>query len=107
MSVISSNYLFFVLLNWLFFGSVIIGTFWTEMSPSLAHPPLVERSGNLLLMVVEIFVSNLGLSAFIMLTLSGFVFFLLSPILLLIRAWLWGLCLLEFQRPIFLWFYPL
>ncbi len=60
------------------------------MSPSLAHSPLVERSGNLLLMAVEIFVSNLVLSAFVMLTLSGFVFFLLSPTVLLIRAWLWG-----------------
>ncbi|RLI21823.1 hypothetical protein DRO54_02625 [Candidatus Bathyarchaeota archaeon] len=57
-----------------------------------AHAPS-EGEGSLPVMIVDIFVSNLVLSAFVMLTLSGFAFFLLSPAILLYRGWLWGVLL--------------
>jgi hypothetical protein len=85
-------------LNWVFFGSVVVGGllaqagFVTFSWWSFGEASSLEL-GNAFLLFGVIFVFNLVLSGFVFVTLSGLVFFVLSPILLGFRALLWGVLL--------------
>jgi len=75
-----------VILNWLFFGVMLVAAFLAQSEYAwLYEPPMnifsVEKS-DLPLMVMNIFFSNIVLSAFVMVTLSGFVFFILPVVFL-------------------------
>lgn len=102
-AVLSRRGRFFAVLNVLFFVVLLAIAL---VSSSLFAPPPAEGElvdvflglfdGDWLFMVLGIFVFNLVLSAFAVVTLPGLVFFLLSPVLLLYRAVVWG-CLLAFS----------
>ncbi len=96
-SVVSRRGWWLVALNWMFFGFVLVGSLLgglvsfpqsyllpaSEVSPfSQASPPLLFGF---------IFVFNLVFSGFVFVTLTGLVFFPLSPILLSFRGFLWGI----------------
>lgn len=88
----------FALFNLLFFGSVLAVVFLAEF---MFPPPLyngwspnalgVFLDGSWPFMVFGIFLFNLCVSAFVVVTLPGIVFFPLSTFFLLFRAVLWGL----------------
>ena len=90
----------FALFNLLFFGSVLAVVFLAEfMFPSPLYAdwspnvPRVFLVGSWPVMVFGIFLFNLCVSAFAVVTLPGMVFFPLSTFFLLFRAVLWGLLL--------------
>lgn len=89
---------FFVVFNVLFFGAVFVST----LTASLMFPPPLKGEtavfpgffgDSWVLTLLVVFVSNLVLSAFLVITLPGLVFFGLSLALLLYRAAVWGLLL--------------
>lgn len=97
LDVIRGRLWLFAVLNLLFFWSV----FAAALATFLLVPPTPygeELKGTLwfitwdnwVLMILEIFFFNLVLSAFIVVSLPGLVFFVLSPVLLLFRAVVWG-----------------
>jgi hypothetical protein len=59
-------------------------------------------AGDVVLTVIYIFIVNVVLSAFIIITLPGMVFFPLSSALLVFRAVVWGLLLYNLPTEIFL-----
>lgn len=83
------------LMNLVFFGSILVGAFVTQS----AAPPLSEGweppsffplpQSNLPLLVVTIFLFNLVISGFLLLTLGGLVLFVIPVGVLVWRAWLW------------------
>lgn len=94
---ISRRKRFLAVLNLLFFWTVFA---FALASYFLVTPPPYEAGvgwtpeflfgDSWLLMVLGIFLFNLVLSAFIIVTLPGLVFFVLSPALLMYRAMIWG-----------------
>jgi len=91
------------LMNLAFFGcvfvTVVVSEFLIPPQPYLgSYPSFPEISFNFdfPLMVFSIFLFNLFVSAFAVVTLPGFVFFPLSTVFLLFRAVVWGL-LLHYQ----------
>jgi hypothetical protein len=98
-AVVSKRVLFFVVLNWLFFGVIVVGSllerfggvgrFWWPVGEE------VFRFGvsNAALMIVSIFLFNLVLSGFVLITLSGLLFFALPVFFLCVRGLLWGIML--------------
>lgn len=92
--VIAGRIKLLIALNWLFFGSVLLSAFLAQFWPT----PLSDGSargfnsfpGNPLLLFLFIFAFNLILSAFLMLTLSGVLFFALPIVFLSVRGMIWG-----------------
>jgi hypothetical protein len=98
----------FAFLNLAFFGLVFVAVFLMQF---LLSPPLYSGSsswvydvflGNWFLMVVGIFAFNLALSAFVVVTLPGVVFFPLSVGVLLYRGVLWSLLVYVMPSWLFL-----
>lgn len=99
---------FFALINLVFFGSVLIGVFFAQP----ATPPLSEKfappsffpllQSDLPTLVVVIFLSNLVLSAFLLLTLTGMVFFAIPVVVLVWRAWDWSNMISQLPTSLFL-----
>jgi len=98
----------FVLFNFLFFSCVFGALFLLQF---LLLPPvysgwspwLLEAFlGNWGLMFLGVFAFNLAVSAFVMVTLPGFVFFPLSVGFLLYRAFLWAMLLYAVPSWLFL-----
>jgi uncharacterized membrane protein SpoIIM required for sporulation len=82
-----------IALNWLFFGSVLLSAFLAQLWPNLSDGSaegFSPFSGNLLLLFLFIFTFNLIISAFLMLTLSGVLFFALPLVFLFVRGMIWG-----------------
>ena len=98
-SAVSRRELLLVVLNTLFFGVMLVGAFLGQsgyvgvydwpMGEEIFHLEI----RNVAVMVVIIFLFNLVLSGFVLVTLSGLAFFVLPAGLLLIRALLWGVLL--------------
>lgn len=87
-----------VLMNVVFFGGLLVstlamGTLFPPTPYANLHPDIPDYFLGLSwpLMVLAIFLSNLALSAFVVVSLPGFVFFPASACLLGYRAFLWGL----------------
>lgn len=96
-------------MNLLYFGCVFVVTFLAQLllMPSLysgwaPDVPEVLLEGGWVLMVFGIFVFNLVLSAFVIVSLPGMVFFPLSIGFLMFRALLWGLSLHFLPTGVFL-----
>jgi len=106
--VISSRWKVFALLNLLFFSCVFIAV----LLASFLFPPVLFSGrrpavpevflANWLTMILGIFVFNLVVSAFVVVTLPGFVFFPLSAVFLAYRAVLWGLLIYGLPTWLFL-----
>lgn len=97
LSVVSKRGWWLVALNWLFFGFVLVGSLLGGLI-SFPQPYLLPASevspfsqASPLLLFGFIFVFNLVFSGFVFVTLTGLVFFPLSPILLSLRGFLWGI----------------
>lgn len=100
LTVLSARGKLLAIMNLAFFGCVFVVVFASEFllppQPYLdAHPsfPRMLFDDNFFIMFFGMFLFNLVLSAFIVVTLPGFVFFPLSSAFLLYRAFVWGLLL--------------
>jgi len=88
-----------MVLNWLFFGFIVIGAFLRQSGyVSVFRWPVGEevfqlQTGNMVVTVVSIFLFNLFLSGFLVVTLTGLLFFVLPVVFLCVRGFLWGLLL--------------
>lgn len=97
-AVVWARSAFFVVFNVVFFGAVFV----SALAASLMSTPPVKGEtgvfqsffgGNLVLTFLVVFISNLALSAFLIVTLPGLAFFVLSAFLLAYRGVLWGFLL--------------
>lgn len=96
-----------VILNWLFFCFMVVGGLLGQAGVVQLYTwPFGEifhiEVGNALLMVGVIFLFNLVLSGFVLVTLTGLGFFGLSLFFLCFRAFLWGALLNGLSTPMFL-----
>jgi hypothetical protein len=110
-SDVSRRRWFVVVFSWLFFGFLIIGAVLASLGlGKLFFWPLSEPSsleiGNAFVMFLWIFLFNLTLSGFLLLTASGVAFFGLPIFFLLLRAFLWGVFLAGLSMPLFLFVFP-
>lgn len=107
-SVVSRRVLLLIVLNWLFFGAMVVGGFLGQSEYVAVYEwPLGEEIfhkeiGNVPFMILSIFLFNLILSGFAWVTLPGLGFFVLPVVLLLVRARLWGVLLNGLPAP---WFF--
>jgi len=98
LSVLRERSLFFALINLVYFGAVIVGGFLAQYT-SFFPPPVPGEEGVWVvaevspLLVLDIFAWNFFLSAFLLLTLSGVVFFVLPFVVIVWRGLLWGFML--------------
>lgn len=99
MSVVSRRVLFFMVLNWLFFGSIVVGALLGQSGyVRVFEWPIGEEkfqleTGNIVVLIVTIFLFNLFLSGFLVVTLTGLLFFVLPVVFLCVRGFLWGILL--------------
>ena len=108
LSLLSSRVKLVVFMNLFFFG----GVFVTALMLGFLPPPQLYEgppaqfsatvSGSLILTVLSIFVFNLIVSAFVIITLPGFVLFPLSAAFLVYRAFIWGVLIYESPNWVFL-----
>ncbi|MGD8506787.1 MAG: stage II sporulation protein M [Candidatus Bathyarchaeota archaeon] len=83
-------------LNWLFFGAMVVGAVLDQVGVvwffewPVGQEVLTLRVDLAWIMVVDIFLFNLVLSSFLLVTLTGLLFFGLPLAFLLYRALLWG-----------------
>lgn len=95
--VLSARWKLLALMNFLFFGCVFV----VALASSLLVPrvlylgsstrfPVMFLGNNFVLVFLSIFVSNLVLSAFIVVSLPGFALFPLSTAFLVFRGLIWG-----------------
>ncbi len=94
-----------VLLNWLFFGAMVVGALLGQTGIvevyewPVGEEVFTAEVSDALLMVASIFLFNLVLSGFLLVTLTGLVFFGLPLAFLLYRALLWGALLNGLPTP--------
>jgi len=96
-----------VVLNWLFFGFIVFGGLLGQFGVvEVYYWPFGEifpvEVGNAFLTVGFIFISNLILSSFVLVTLTGLAFFGLPLFFISFRAFLWGMLLNGLSTPLFL-----
>lgn len=111
-SVASRRGWWLVILNWLFFSFVAVGSLLSasahlnqfSLLPASEAFPFEQRSP--LLLFGSLLVFNLIVSGFVVVTLTGFGFFALSPILLSYRGFLWGVLLAQSSTSSFLFVLP-
>jgi len=108
LSVVSKRLFLLMVLNWLFFGGIVAGALLGRLGlVNLSWWPFGERILNQEVvfsswLVLEIFLFNLVLSGFVLLTLSGMVFFPVSLAFLVVRVLLWGILLNQLSTSLLL-----
>lgn len=111
-SLIPRRISLFVALNWLFFGVMFAGNLLSYGGYGGFYEwPMGEdfvdmETRGLPLMVTDIFLFNLVVSGFVLVTLSGLLFFALPFVFLLFRAFLWGVLLGGLPTSLFLAAFP-
>ncbi len=111
-SVVRKRFSLFVVLNWLFFGSIVTGALLGQMGhyevyrSVFVEDVLITERSNVMLMVVSIFVSNLLLSSFLLVTLTGLAFPILPIGFLMLRGLLWGVLHNTLPTSLFLIAFP-
>jgi hypothetical protein len=97
LEVLFARWKLWTLMNFLFFGCVLVVAFVSSLlfSPvpylsSSTRFPATFPGDNFVLMFLSIFVSNLVLSAFLVVSLPGFALFPLSTAFLVFRGLIWG-----------------
>lgn len=112
LTVVSKRILLFVVLNWLFFGVMLVGAFLGQFGYGgfsvlpIGDDFLVAGKSEWSIMLLGIFFWNLVVSGFVLLTLSGLLFFVLPIVFLLLRAFLWGALFAGLPTPLFLAAFP-
>jgi len=100
--------LLLIVLNWLFFGVMIVGVFFQEAGfAGVLRWPVGEKAftveiGDAGVLLASVFFNNLVLSGFVLVTLTGLGFFGLPLFFLCLRAFFWGLLLGRLSTPLFL-----
>jgi len=108
LAIVCRRNLLLVVLNWLFFSGMVVGALLKQAGLiggyrwPVGDDVFSQGAASLPLLVLSIFVFNLVVSGFVVVTLSGFLFFGLSVVFLLYRAWLWGMLLTGLGTPLFL-----
>jgi len=111
-SVVLKRSLLLVVLNWLFFGALFVGALLGQAGFLGIHMwPLEEEvftaeASDAVSIFATIFLFNLVLSGFLMVTLTGLAFFVLPVGFLLLRAFLWGVFLNGLPTQLFLASFP-
>jgi len=107
--VLASRSGLLVFMNLLFFGSVFFTALVLDflLPPQLYTGPSGQFSGmflsdNLILSVLNIFMFNLVVGSFVVVTLPGFVLFPLSAAFLVYRAFIWGALIFQSPSSVFL-----
>lgn len=104
---LSSRSSLFVMMNALYFGSILVAALLTQAQ----YPPLYEWptdhnifpvDGGFLTMVMNIFLFNLVVNGFLLVTLTGLLFFALPAGVVLMRAAFWGIMFNQLPTPQFL-----
>lgn len=110
-SLVWKRSLLLAVLNLVYFCSILIGAllmqflFWQRLVwPFGEYPSSVEDDP--LVLFVDIFVSNLVLSAFVMVTLVGLAFFVLPFAVVCFRAVVWGMLIQQLPTVQFLAAFP-
>jgi len=108
LNVVSRRMLLLIVLNWVFFGVMIVGAFFGEAGfVRVLRWPVGEEAfpveiGDVVLLLISILFNNLVLSGFVLVTLTGLGFFGVPLLFLCFRAFLWGLLLNGLPTPLFL-----
>jgi hypothetical protein len=108
LAAVSRRAVLLVALNWLFLGLVLFGALVGQVGLAvILRWPVDEKaftvgSGDAVLFLVSLFASNLFLSGFVVVTLTGLCFFGFPLFFLCFRAFSWGLLLNELPTPSFL-----
>jgi len=111
-NVVSGRMLLLVVLNWMFFGVMVVGVLLEEagFAGALRWPVGEEaftvETSDAVLLLVGVFFNNLVLSSFILVTLTGLGFFGLPLFFLCFRALLWGFLLNGLSTPMLLVAFP-
>ncbi len=89
--LLSNRAMVFVILNWVFFSSILMGSLLVQVE-RVTTPISVELKSfwEAASLVGRVFVFNLFVSSFMVVTLPGIAFFALSPLLLFVKGTLWG-----------------
>lgn len=98
--VLSRRLWLFVLLNTVFFGGLFVAALASK-GPYLSGDGW-DVEGDLFVTFLSIFISNVAVSGFLLLTVSGLVFFAVPVGILVWRAALWGILLNGLSTPAFL-----
>jgi hypothetical protein len=107
-SVVSRRHALLVVLNAVYFGSILVATILVEArilpyyELSVVEGGFPEQVGDLPLMFLFIFLFSLFVSGLLLTTLTGLVFFILPVVILVLRATLWGAILNQLPTPQFL-----
>jgi hypothetical protein len=107
-ATLSRRNLYFVILNWLFFASIVVGAFLAQFN-GIGHfwvpfetSPFQVGVSNGVVMVVTIFLYNLILSNLIIITLPGAIFFAVPAGFLCLKGLLVGIFLSNLSTARFL-----
>jgi len=112
LNIVSGRMLLLIVLNWVFFGVMIVGVFFEEAGfAGVLRWPVGEEAftveiGDAVLLLVSVFFTNLVLSGFVLVTLTGLGFFGLPLFFLCLRAFFWGFLLSRLSTPLFLAAFP-
>lgn len=107
-NVVTKRALLLVSLNWLFFGGLLAGALAAEAGFArffvlpVGAEVFSSEVSNVVLLLISIFLFNLILSGFALLTLTGLGLFVLPVGFLILRAFLWGMLLDGLSTPVFL-----
>jgi len=107
LSVVSKRILFLMVFSWLFFGSVLVGASLVQFRygvPSvlpMGYGLFVPEKADWYIVLLEIFFWNLVVNGFVLLSLSGLLFFGLPILFLLWRALILGTLLAGLSSPLF------
>lgn len=97
-------------MNILYFGSMLVAALITGRQYALEDEWIIDGNlagtGGLVVMFASIFLFNLVVSGFLVLTLTGLLFFVLPAGLLVMRAALWGFMMNQLSTPVFLAAFP-
>lgn len=111
-SAASGRIFLFRMLSLVYFGGILAGALLMQAlySAGLVWPFggdfASPFNGDLLVLFVGIFLDNLILSAFLLVTLAGLVFFFLPFIVLAYRAAVWGMLIQGLSTPQFIGAFP-
>jgi len=110
MGSLSKRSSLFTLMNMLYFGSLFVAALMTGQQNRLLNEWMVgessEEVNNVVIMFVDIFLFNLAVSGFLLLTVTGLFLFPLPVGMLVFRAALWGSLLSQLPTHVFLATFP-
>lgn len=110
-NLLFKRHLLFTFMNALYFGSLLVATLMTRWPPALYEggwgvDESLTKGWGLVTLFLGIFLFNLVVSGFLLLTVTGLLFFAFPVGFLVLRAALWGFLLNRVSTPVFLVAFP-